>query len=92
MAEVLPLVDAVVANGGSPMSYMSLQFQKPILNLPSNMDQHFPSFDQKNVSRTLRTEIGFKNTIVSKLNELTTSKRWIHKTLADFANKLVIHN
>lgn len=89
LADVLPLVDAVVANGGSPMSYMSLQFQKPILNLPSNMDQHFNSqaFDQKNVSRTLRTELVSKTQLFAKLKELTTSE-WIQQNLAAFAKNI----
>ena len=53
------------------------------------MDQHFNSqaFDQKNVSRTLRTELISKTQLFAKLKELTTSEL-IQQNLAVFAKSI----
>jgi len=69
---VLPLMDLVIANGGSPMSYLSIKNKKPFLNIPSNMDQHLNSqaFDQINVSRTIRSELINKSYVLNACDDL----------------------
>jgi UDP:flavonoid glycosyltransferase YjiC (YdhE family) len=39
-AEACRACDIVVCNGGSPMAYAALNAGKPVLGIPSNMDQH----------------------------------------------------
>lgn len=68
----------VICNGGSPTSHQALRHGKPVLGIPSNLDQHLNMLyvSRSGAGLTLRPEHARPEKILEAVTELTANPRF----------------
>lgn len=79
--EILKRADVLICNGGSPAAYQSLDAGKPIIGIPSNMDQllNMRALSRHQVGLTFRADTVSKTDIVRGLNDILNNDKYIQR-------------